>query len=78
MRTMPDTITDPSSGESISLPATDNWQANALALIGRPITPAEHDEMVKMWRHNWTVRVAAEKILGHNLTTDEVDARKNW
>lgn len=68
MRHMPIETPD---GKIPALPA-DEWARLVAALIGRPTTEVENDRIEKMARHNWTVRVVAEDIVGRDLTEEEV------
>ena len=79
MRTMPKIIhADPMApnGKVIdlpSIPATD-WDAMVRRMIGRAVTEDEARKLDRMATAHWTARVAAEAILGHDLTTEEVTA----
>ncbi len=76
MRRMPSYVHDPSTGDAIPLPVCAEWDERVLCLIARPVTSAEAEKIGKMRAHNWTVRIAAEAILGRDLTTAELQARK--
>lgn len=56
-----------------SLPL-DEWHDLVRAFINRELTVDEIAQVEKMAAHNWTARVAAEAIIGRDLTTEEVAA----
>ncbi len=82
MRTMPRVIAaDKDLGTpTFALPAVsgDVWLNGVKALVARDLTPAELDRCERMARHNWSIIVAAEDILGRTITHEEVEARRNW
>lgn len=74
MREMPTFITDPVTGDAVEVPVAQDWIGSVQRLVGRPLTAQETATAEQMARKNWTVRVAAEAILGRDLTQAEVDA----
>lgn len=65
---------------TIALPtlSADRWNNGVRALVARDLTPVESARCDEMARHNWSLIVVAEEILGREFTPEEVESRKNW
>lgn len=65
---------------TFTLPAVSDevWLNGVKSLVARDLTTAELDRCEKMARHNWSIIVAAEDILGRAISREEVEARRNW
>jgi hypothetical protein len=54
----------------IEIPAIprDEWFGKLAAIAGRPLTADEVAQAEQMGRHNWTLRVVAERLFGEEKT----------
>lgn len=85
MRMMPSKIENKGLGRGhgareIPVPAIPpgDWMDAVRALVARPLTDDDLLMAKKMASRNWTVRVAAEAILGRSLTEGELQSRRTW
>lgn len=80
MRRMPTSVSSVPFTErewhALDLPVAMHYHRAVLCLVGRELTPAEQERLERMANHQWTVRAAAEDLLGRDLTHDEFEARK--
>ena len=58
------------------IPIAATYDDAIRALVGRDLSPAEQATLANMKAHNWTVRVAAEALIGRQLTDCEMQAAK--
>lgn len=81
MRTMPTMMTvinQHGQNAMVPVPIAADWSGSVEALVARKLTAEELAKAERMAKHNWSVRVAAEAILGRDLTYEEVESRRNW
>ena len=63
-----------SDGTKVPAIPKRQWDALVAALIGRETTAGERERIEKMANRNWTARIVAEKIIGRDLSEEEVAA----
>ncbi len=78
MRTMPPFITDEVTGDAMELARCKRWHEVVAAYVaaarGSPLSDAEQELAERMAAHNWSVRIAVDRLLGRMTTFEEWEA----